>query len=335
MSKELPYFKFEPSEWTHGNIQMCSFEAKASFIELCCLYWNRLGDCSIQLATALSCNRKENIFSELVDCNIIQTKGDSVIINFLDIQLKEFNIVKKTRAESGRKGGQKGGVRPSEERKKGNQIYIIECWNKEERFYKIGTTSSCVSRRYSGKIQYEYKLVFHLFTDDFLDAEKTICETLANYEYKPKLNFAGQKECYLYDEYQHIESAFNNYFKFAQASLKRTEAIREDKSKEDKSITPINWEALLSLFNKTVNKKSKVISKKVKDQINARLKEGYSKDDIKATIKNCVKDDFHIGNNFKYVTLEYISRSQTIDKYSNIEINVSGKSNQITQTYDN
>lgn len=105
--------------------------------------------------------------------------------------------------------------------------------------------------------------------------------------------------------------------------------------KEDKNNIPINWEALLSLFNKTVNKKSKVISKKVKDQINARLKEGYSKDDIKATIKNCVKDDFHIGNNFKYVTLEYISRSQTIDKYSNIETNNTSKTNQITQTYDN
>jgi hypothetical protein len=35
MAKELPYFKFEPSEWDNGIIQMCSRESKGLFIDIC------------------------------------------------------------------------------------------------------------------------------------------------------------------------------------------------------------------------------------------------------------------------------------------------------------
>ena len=44
MAKELPYFKFETSEWENGTIQMCSRETKGLFIDLCSMYWARLGD---------------------------------------------------------------------------------------------------------------------------------------------------------------------------------------------------------------------------------------------------------------------------------------------------
>lgn len=282
MAKELPYFKFEPSEWTHGNIQMCSNDAKVSFIELCCLYWNRLGDCSVQLAIAISCNRNESLFNELVDCKIVKIKGSSVFINFLDVQLNEFNLVKKARAESGKKGGQKGGIRPIEERKKGKQIYILECWSNEERFYKIGTTSNCVSRRYSGKIQYEYKLVFQYFTDEYIDAENAICENLFDCEYKPKLNFAGQKECYLYSSSKQIERVFNDYFKFAKASLKRNESIREEEKREDKKyISVFTFDDFWKLYPKKVAKtkckpKFNKLSESDKDKILETLKDFIS-----------------------------------------------------------
>ena len=51
----------------------------------------------------------------------------------------------------------------------------------------------------------------------------------------------------------------------------------------------------------------------------ARLKEGYTKDDIKNTIINSAKDDYHKETNFKYLTPEYFSRSVTIDKFSQTE----------------
>ena len=50
MAKELPYFKFEPNAWENGNIQMLSREDKGLFMDLCAIYWSRLGDVPIKLA---------------------------------------------------------------------------------------------------------------------------------------------------------------------------------------------------------------------------------------------------------------------------------------------
>jgi uncharacterized phage protein (TIGR02220 family) len=78
----------------------------------------------------------------------------------------------------------------------------------------------------------------------------------------------------------------------------------------------LDFDKLLKYFNNETGKNCRVISDKVKKKINMRLKEGYTKDDIGATIKNGCKDDFHVESALKYFTLEYISRSDTIDKYS-------------------
>jgi hypothetical protein len=83
---------------------------------------------------------------------------------------------------------------------------------------------------------YEYELIFQLFTEDYIDLETTYSELLANCEYKPKLNFQGQKECYDLSHYEEISSILKQRHSIALAPLKRTEAIREDKKREEKII---------------------------------------------------------------------------------------------------
>ena len=117
-----------------------------------------------------------------------------------------------------------------------------------------------------------------------------------------------------------------------------TKGIREDKIKEDKinnNLNPINWDALLKFFNTTTNKKCRVVSTKAKNQFNARLKDGFTKEDIFKAIKNCYSDDWHIKNNHQYLTLEFISRADKLDKFSQIEtINTSSTTNQKAMKYD-
>ena len=78
----------------------------------------------------------------------------------------------------------------------------------------------------------------------------------------------------------------------------------------------IDFDKLLVFFNTTTGKNVRVINEKTKKQFNARLKEGYTKADIFNAIKNCYNDDFH-KKNPKYLTLEFISRADKLDKYSN------------------
>ena len=80
----------------------------------------------------------------------------------------------------------------------------------------------------------------------------------------------------------------------------------------------IDFEKLIEFINKNTGRNFKVINKTVKGKYLARLKDGYSKQDILDAISNSIKSDFHKEKNFKYLTPEFFSRSETLDKYSNV-----------------
>lgn len=50
MSKELPFFKFNATEWITGNISYESFELQGAFISVCAEYWNRNNQMTIEEA---------------------------------------------------------------------------------------------------------------------------------------------------------------------------------------------------------------------------------------------------------------------------------------------
>jgi uncharacterized phage protein (TIGR02220 family) len=81
----------------------------------------------------------------------------------------------------------------------------------------------------------------------------------------------------------------------------------------------IDFKKLLEYFNKTTNKNFKTIPDKAKKAFNARIKEGYNKQDIMNAILNCSKDKYHIENP-KYLTPEFISRPDKFIMYLNAEV---------------
>jgi uncharacterized phage protein (TIGR02220 family) len=83
--------------------------------------------------------------------------------------------------------------------------------------------------------------------------------------------------------------------------------------KNDKEI---DFNGFLLLFNTATGKNFRVINSKTRKQLEKALKEGYTKDDIRRAISNCAKDPFHIDNP-KYLTPEFISRIDKIEKYAN------------------
>ncbi len=233
MAKELPYFKFEPTEWMNGDIQMCGPVLRIAFLEMCCIYWIRTGDLSKKMAIVKCCHGDATLLHELVSMNIVEEDGENVIIKFLDEQLSDFTEIKRIRSEAGKKGGQQGGVRPDEERISGNQFYVIRCFGNGESFLKIGTTVNSVSRRYSGKMPYEYELVLQILSDQSTIIENSLCIELAKFAYAPKLSFPGQKECYSMSFLNEISDIIKSKTGFAIAKLKRNEAIREENKREE------------------------------------------------------------------------------------------------------
>ncbi len=95
---------------------------------------------------------------------------------------------------------------------------------------------------------------------------------------------------------------------------------KKEKEKKEKKIIEfrkenIDWKKLLSFFNETFTKNNRVFNDSNKNKYLARLKEGYTRDNIRRAMLNVKKDPFHSESNFKYCTLEYFGRSATLDKF--------------------
>lgn len=228
MAKELPYFKFEPNQWENGNIQILSREDKGLFVDLCSMYWSRLGDVPFKLAVQKLCGGNATAFNSLCDEKIIEVIEGNIFIKFLSEQLNEFEDLSKKNSKNAK-----------------------ERWEKH--------------RKQKEK------------SDRNATASKSQCES---------------------------------------------DAIREEKIREKNNTSldlKIDWEKLLNQFNKITGKNTKVINQQVKNKILARLKEGYSKQDLLNAIENCFNDPYHKETNHKYLTLEFISRTDKMEKYSTMK----------------
>jgi hypothetical protein len=104
MAKELPYFKFEPNQWDNGNIQMLSREDKGLFIDLCSMYWSRLGDIPLKLAIQKLCAGNATALSSLCDEKIIEVIEGNIFIKFLSEQLNEFEDTSKQNSKNAKDG---------------------------------------------------------------------------------------------------------------------------------------------------------------------------------------------------------------------------------------
>ncbi|OPB98953.1 hypothetical protein BAS10_04610 [Elizabethkingia meningoseptica] len=79
----------------------------------------------------------------------------------------------------------------------------------------------------------------------------------------------------------------------------------------------IDFSNLLKSINKYTGRGFKVINEKVKKSYRARLKDGYTKETILRAIKNAAKSEYHKSNECQYLTPEFFSRAETLDKYGN------------------
>lgn len=82
--------------------------------------------------------------------------------------------------------------------------------------------------------------------------------------------------------------------------------------------TKIDFEKLVLYFNKAFGKSTRICSEKAKTSLNQRIKEGYLKEDIVKVIDNCVNDNFHRENNYKNISLEFLSRPNIFERYASM-----------------
>lgn len=112
MAKELPYFQFEPAEYLTGDISFCSLQAQGLFTILCSYYWQR--SCKLTKDQFLRRLNNAKELQELIDENVIELKGNNIIIKFLDVQYEKATKQSKTNSLNGSKGGRPKKIKPKE-----------------------------------------------------------------------------------------------------------------------------------------------------------------------------------------------------------------------------
>lgn len=136
MAKELPYFKFEPNQWENGNIQMLSREDKGLFVDLCSMYWSRLGDVPYKLAIQKLCAGNATALNPLCEEKIIEVIDANIFIKFLSEQLNEFEDVSKQNSKNAKEGWEKRRKQRGESERNATAL-ISQCENDAIREDKI------------------------------------------------------------------------------------------------------------------------------------------------------------------------------------------------------
>lgn len=105
---ELPWFKFNPSEWLSGDIQYCSDAAQLLFVKLCCIYWKNNCQLDVKVMRKRCKMRAEKLqkcVKELQADGMIIINNDNISIKFLDEQYAERVARSEVNSNNGRLGG--------------------------------------------------------------------------------------------------------------------------------------------------------------------------------------------------------------------------------------
>lgn len=96
-------------------------------------------------------------------------------------------------------------------------------------------------------------------------------------------------------------------------------------------IESFDFDGLLVFINSTFGKNFRLINDKVKKKYKALIKQGYDKKQIIQAMVNAKENSYHKETGYQYCTPEFFSRTETIDKYS--EVAIKQKSNNVIDNY--
>lgn len=105
MAKDLPYFKFDVSEYINGNITLEDFYTQGVFINVCAFYWFRSGKVTLSEIKRRLSKVKPAAFEKLIQSDLIKVTDDKISISFLDEQLHERVNISVTNSQNGKLGG--------------------------------------------------------------------------------------------------------------------------------------------------------------------------------------------------------------------------------------
>lgn len=100
-------------------------------------------------------------------------------------------------------------------------------------------------------------------------------------------------------------------------ALGSTSGIPDDNHLEGK-LPKDNYALFVDYFNELTGRSFRATDKKARRQFDYLRKEGYKREDFAKVILNAYADRYHKESNYKYLTPEFLTRSDKFDRYFNL-----------------
>jgi hypothetical protein len=108
--KELPYFKFYPSEYIHGDIYFMPVQAQGIFTNFCCIAWFKGGyveeNETMKKRLNINSTNDEEMFNRLITAGIIKRNEKGLYVEFLLEQLEEYIEKSNKNSAAGKKSAE-------------------------------------------------------------------------------------------------------------------------------------------------------------------------------------------------------------------------------------
>lgn len=80
-------------------------------------------------------------------------------------------------------------------------LYIVNLFNKEESFIKVGITANTITNRFKVLSEYKYSIITSIIGNpkDIFNLENKILSVFKSFKYTPKVNIDGKTECFNID----------------------------------------------------------------------------------------------------------------------------------------
>ena len=119
-----------------------------------------------------------------------------------------------------------------------------------------------------------------------------------------------------YDKYQHeptskLTSKLTNNQQTTNKQLTTPKEYKKGNNKDNNI-----YVSFLKHFNETIGRNFRGCAKS-KRNFYARIKQGYTIKDFQKAIVSAKADKFHVDNDYKYITPEFITRQDKLDRYIN------------------
>lgn len=96
-----------------------------------------------------------------------------------------------------------------------SKLYIVQCVNGQEKFYKIGLTTRTIKKRFNSKttMPYDYIIIKEIDCNlyEAIYLEYKLHRLFRQYKYRPKVSFGGETECFSQLDFEKVNNILCNF----------------------------------------------------------------------------------------------------------------------------